>query len=158
MLYISIHRYDDGSFYPNGPNGNYDMCGAGLGLGKNVNIPWEGDGRTDADYLYAFLKIVMPICYEFAPDLIIGLSPSPFRGRWRAPLTASRLQSRPASTRRKETSWEDARSHHRGTPTCCTCSLVWREVASWSHSRSASPTALSHVTADVSLAAGRLQR
>lgn len=83
VLYISIHRYDDGSFYPNGPNGNYDMCGAGLGLGKNVNIPWEGDGRTDADYLYAFLKIVMPICYEFAPDLIIGPSPFLCQGRSR---------------------------------------------------------------------------
>ncbi len=26
----------------------------------------------DADYLYAFFKIVLPIAYEFAPDLVIG--------------------------------------------------------------------------------------
>jgi histone deacetylase 6 len=26
----------------------------------------------DADYLYAFQQIVMPIAYEFAPDLVIG--------------------------------------------------------------------------------------
>lgn len=28
----------------------------------------------DADYLYAFQQIVMPIAYEFAPDLVIGAS------------------------------------------------------------------------------------
>jgi hypothetical protein len=26
----------------------------------------------DADYLYAFQRIVMPIAYEFAPDFVIG--------------------------------------------------------------------------------------
>ena len=29
---------------------------------------------NDADYLYAFQKIVMPIAYEFAPDFILGKS------------------------------------------------------------------------------------
>ena len=27
---------------------------------------------TDADYLYAFMRIVMPIAYEFAPELVIS--------------------------------------------------------------------------------------
>jgi len=27
---------------------------------------------NDADYLFAFQKLVMPIAYEFAPDFIIG--------------------------------------------------------------------------------------
>jgi len=26
----------------------------------------------DADYLYAFQRVIMPIAYEFAPDLVIG--------------------------------------------------------------------------------------
>lgn len=26
----------------------------------------------DAEYLHAFMKIVMPIAFEFAPDLVIG--------------------------------------------------------------------------------------
>ena len=26
----------------------------------------------DADYLYAFQRIVMPIAYEFAPEFVIG--------------------------------------------------------------------------------------
>lgn len=29
----------------------------------------------DADYLYAFQRIVMPIAYEFAPDMVLGESP-----------------------------------------------------------------------------------
>lgn len=32
----------------------------------------------DADYLYAFQNIVMPIAYEYAPDLVIGSSLSLF--------------------------------------------------------------------------------
>lgn len=39
---------------------------------RSVNIPWPGSGHGDADYLYAFQKIVMPIAYEFAPDLVIS--------------------------------------------------------------------------------------
>jgi acetoin utilization deacetylase AcuC-like enzyme len=27
---------------------------------------------NDADYLYAFQEVVMPIAYEFNPDLVIG--------------------------------------------------------------------------------------
>ncbi|KAJ5673297.1 histone deacetylase [Penicillium longicatenatum] len=71
VLYISIHVHQDGMFYPGGPNGDMDMCGEGPGVGKNVNIPWETQGMTDGDYLYAFQKIVMPIAQEFNPDLVI---------------------------------------------------------------------------------------
>ena len=71
VLYISIHAYLDGSFYPNGPYGNHLHCGVGPGLGSNINIPWERQGMGDADYLYAFQKIVMPVAFEFSPDLVI---------------------------------------------------------------------------------------
>ena len=27
---------------------------------------------TDGDYIYAFQKVVMPIAYEFDPDLVIS--------------------------------------------------------------------------------------
>jgi hypothetical protein len=30
----------------------------------------------DAEYLYAFQKIVMPIAIEFAPDFVISMLPS----------------------------------------------------------------------------------
>lgn len=75
VLYISIHRYDNGSFYPSSTYGSNQSCGEAEGFGRNVNIAWEGEGKNDADYLYAFQKIVMPICYEFAPELVLGESP-----------------------------------------------------------------------------------
>lgn len=33
VLYISLHRYDGGQFYPNGPFGSMTSCGEGPGLG-----------------------------------------------------------------------------------------------------------------------------
>lgn len=41
VLYMSLHRYDNGSFFPKGKDGNYDMVGKGDGVGYNVNIPWN---------------------------------------------------------------------------------------------------------------------
>ncbi|KAK6907347.1 hypothetical protein I203_101340 [Kwoniella mangroviensis CBS 8507] len=71
VLYISLHRHDGGRFYPTSDFGALDMVGTGAGEGKSVNIPWPGPGFGDADYIYAFQRIVMPIAYEFAPDLVI---------------------------------------------------------------------------------------
>lgn len=71
VLYISIHRYDGGTFYPNGTYGGAQSCGIGAGLGRSVNIPWPDGGMGDADYILAFQKIVMPIALEFAPELVI---------------------------------------------------------------------------------------
>ncbi|EEP79153.1 histone deacetylase clr3 [Uncinocarpus reesii 1704] len=72
VLYVSIHVYKDGAFYPGGEQGNWDQCGEGVGLGKNVNIPWPTQGMGDGDYLYAFQEVIMPIGYEFNPDLVIS--------------------------------------------------------------------------------------
>lgn len=33
VLYISLHRYENGTFYPNGPFGSLKSCGDGPGLG-----------------------------------------------------------------------------------------------------------------------------
>ena len=33
VLYISLHRYEGGSFYPGGPFGGADSCGEGVGKG-----------------------------------------------------------------------------------------------------------------------------
>lgn len=77
VLYISLHVYQDGSFYPGKPDnpmtpdGGPEHCGAGPGLGKNINIPWHDQGMGDGEYLAAFQKIVMPIANEFNPDLVI---------------------------------------------------------------------------------------
>ncbi|TFK85072.1 histone deacetylase complex protein [Polyporus arcularius HHB13444] len=71
VLYISLHRYEGGNFYPNGPFGAMTSTGEGAGVGFSVNIPWPESGMGDADYLLAFQKIIMPIALEFAPELII---------------------------------------------------------------------------------------
>lgn len=41
VLYISVHRYDNGGFFPNSKRGNYTHVGSGPGEGFNVNIPWN---------------------------------------------------------------------------------------------------------------------
>lgn len=71
VLYISLHRYENGKFYPGTKYGGTDKVGEGEGEGYSVNIPWSQPGVGDSDYIYAFRRIVMPIISEFDPDLII---------------------------------------------------------------------------------------
>lgn len=71
VLYISLHRYENGRFYPGTKAGSLHMVGEGTGEGYNVNIPWSAPGTGDGDYIYAFNKVVIPIISEFDPDLLI---------------------------------------------------------------------------------------
>ena len=77
ILYVSIHVYENGHFYPGKPDnpmtpdGGLENCGAGAGIGKNINIGWHEQGMGDGEYMAAFQKIVMPIAQEFDPDLVI---------------------------------------------------------------------------------------
>jgi histone deacetylase 6 len=71
VLYISLHVHQGGKFYPEGPKGDHLHCGEGPGLGRNINIPWKMAGMTDADYILAFQKLVMPIAQDFDPDLVV---------------------------------------------------------------------------------------
>ena len=34
-------------------------------------MAWSGAGYGDADYLYAFTRLIMPIAREFNPDFVI---------------------------------------------------------------------------------------
>ncbi|XP_046467928.1 histone deacetylase 4 isoform X6 [Neodiprion pinetum] len=72
VLYMSIHRHDEGNFFPG--TGGPTECGAGEGLGCNVNIAWSGGLNPpmgDAEYLAAFRTVVMPIAKDFDPDIVI---------------------------------------------------------------------------------------
>ncbi|KAI8327905.1 hypothetical protein EDC96DRAFT_612626 [Choanephora cucurbitarum] len=71
VLYVSLHRFEDASFYPSDHKGGAHYTGHGRGLGKTVNVPWPCAGMTDADYIYAFQHIIMPISMEFNPDVVI---------------------------------------------------------------------------------------
>lgn len=41
VLYISVHRYDHGNFFPKKVDADYTVVGEGSGEGFNVNIPWN---------------------------------------------------------------------------------------------------------------------
>ncbi|XP_008285553.1 histone deacetylase 4-like [Stegastes partitus] len=72
VLYLSIHRYDDGNFFPG--SGAPDEVGSGAGVGFNVNVAFTGGldpPMGDTEYLAAFRTVVMPIANEFAPDIVL---------------------------------------------------------------------------------------
>uniref|UniRef100_A0AAR2J8R1 Histone deacetylase n=1 Tax=Pygocentrus nattereri TaxID=42514 RepID=A0AAR2J8R1_PYGNA len=72
VLYISLHRYDDGNFFPG--SGAPEEVGVGPGVGFNVNIAWTGGvdpPMGDVEYLTAFRTVVMPIANEFSPDVVL---------------------------------------------------------------------------------------
>lgn len=77
VLYISLHVYQNGEFYPGKPldddvaDGGLDNCGAEDGIGSNINIGWADQGVGDGEYMAAFQRIAMPIAQEFDPDLVI---------------------------------------------------------------------------------------
>ncbi|XP_045552485.1 histone deacetylase 6 isoform X3 [Salmo salar] len=71
VLYISLHRYEDGTFFPTSEDAHYNRVGKGKGTGFNVNIPWNGAKMGDAEYLAAFHSVVMPIAREFDPGLVL---------------------------------------------------------------------------------------
>ncbi|XP_039893127.1 histone deacetylase 5 isoform X2 [Simochromis diagramma] len=72
VLYISLHRYDDGNFFPG--SGAPEEVGSGAGVGFNVNIAWTGGvdpPMGDVEYLTAFRTVVMPIAQQFSPDVVL---------------------------------------------------------------------------------------
>lgn len=71
VLYVSLHRYDNGMFFPRSEDANYTVVGSGAGEGFNVNIPWNKKGMGDMEYMTAFQTIIMPIAYEFDPELVL---------------------------------------------------------------------------------------
>lgn len=72
VLYMSVHRFDHGLFFPG--SGHPNEVGTGAGEGFNVNVAWTGGldpPMGDAEYLAAFRTVVMPIAHEFSPDLVL---------------------------------------------------------------------------------------
>ncbi|KAK3726952.1 hypothetical protein QZH41_014804, partial [Actinostola sp. cb2023] len=71
VLYFSMHEYHHGTFYPGSTIANYDVVGTGKGKGFNVNVPWNKFHMGDADYLAAFQHVLLPMAYEFDPDIVL---------------------------------------------------------------------------------------
>lgn len=70
-MYVSIHRYEQGYWWPNLPESNYDHIGSGPGAGYNVNIPLNVTGNGDTEYLHAWHQVVLPVAHEFQPQLVL---------------------------------------------------------------------------------------
>ena len=68
VLFLSVHRYDQGRFYPK--TGHLKDIGKDAGLGFNVNVPIDGS-YTDEDLGYVFDSIVFPLLDSFKPDAIV---------------------------------------------------------------------------------------
>lgn len=64
VLYFSIHQYPH---YPG--TGRINEAGAGKGEGFTINVPLP-HGAGDADYMYVFEKVLLPVSRQFRPDII----------------------------------------------------------------------------------------
>ena len=63
VLYVSLHRHDNGNFFPG--TGGARECGRDAGLGYTVNVPWAGGLQPpmgDAEYLAAFRFVCLFVC------------------------------------------------------------------------------------------------
>lgn len=67
VLNVSIHQ-DPHTFYPG--TGFMSQIGEGAGKGYTVNIPVPS-GTKDADYIHILNEFVIPLAYNFKPDLIV---------------------------------------------------------------------------------------
>ncbi|XP_042352613.1 polyamine deacetylase HDAC10 isoform X1 [Plectropomus leopardus] len=71
VLYFSWHRYEHQKFWPNLRESDYDSVGKEKGAGFNINVPWNKVGMKNSDYLSVFCHVLLPVAYEFCPDLVL---------------------------------------------------------------------------------------
>ncbi|MEW6775458.1 MAG: histone deacetylase [Bdellovibrionota bacterium] len=65
VLYLSTHQYP---YYPG--TGHYTEAGKGEGEGFTVNVPLP-PGQGDAEFVYLYREVLLPIVREFSPDFIL---------------------------------------------------------------------------------------
>uniref|UniRef100_A0A0P6E2S0 Putative Histone deacetylase n=1 Tax=Daphnia magna TaxID=35525 RepID=A0A0P6E2S0_9CRUS len=71
VLYFSVHRYEHGAFWPNLRESDFHYIGSGAGKGFNVNVPLNKTKMGNADYLAIWHQLLLPLAYEFRPDLVL---------------------------------------------------------------------------------------
>uniref|UniRef100_A0A8D3DID6 Protein deacetylase HDAC6 n=1 Tax=Scophthalmus maximus TaxID=52904 RepID=A0A8D3DID6_SCOMX len=71
VLYFSVHRYEQGSFWPHLPESDGGFVGSGRAEGRTMNLSWNKVGMKDADYITAFQQLLLPVAYEFQPELVL---------------------------------------------------------------------------------------
>ncbi|XP_061825376.2 polyamine deacetylase HDAC10 isoform X1 [Nerophis lumbriciformis] len=71
VLYFSWHRYEHQEFWPNLRDSDYDCVGKDKGAGFTINVPWNKIGMQNSDYLAVFCHVLLPVAYEFCPELVL---------------------------------------------------------------------------------------
>lgn len=71
VLYFSWHRYEHQKFWPNLRESDFDIVGTAKGAGFTINVPWNKVGMENSDYLSVFLHTLLPVAYEFCPELVL---------------------------------------------------------------------------------------
>ncbi|KAG7230940.1 hypothetical protein INR49_024969 [Caranx melampygus] len=71
VLYFSWHRYEHQEFWPQLRESDFDSVGKENGAGFNINVPWNKVGMQNSDYLSVFCHLLLPVAYEFCPDLVL---------------------------------------------------------------------------------------
>nr|XP_057940941.1 histone deacetylase 6 [Doryrhamphus excisus]XP_057940942.1 histone deacetylase 6 [Doryrhamphus excisus] len=71
VVYVSMHRFEQGAFWPHLPESDNSFVGGGAAEGRNINLPWNTIGISDADYVCAFQRLLLPVAYEFHPELVL---------------------------------------------------------------------------------------
>lgn len=70
VFYISIHRYDNGKFYPGEKEASEGYIGGSRGRGRNMNFPLYR-GMGDEVYMAIFDLYIEPVLRDFNPELIL---------------------------------------------------------------------------------------
>ena len=76
VLYMSVHRYEHGTYWPHLRESNFDHVGEGAGAGFNVNVALNAIGCGPSEYLAIFQTVFQPVAVEYDPCLLYT-SPSP---------------------------------------------------------------------------------
>ena len=71
VLVFSVHRHENGNFYPGGAEGHHTRVGEFAGRGYNVNVPWPKPGAGDHEYKVVIDELLKPIASEYRPDLVL---------------------------------------------------------------------------------------
>ncbi|XP_059257685.1 polyamine deacetylase HDAC10 isoform X3 [Mustela nigripes] len=127
VLYFSWHRYEHGRFWPYLRESDADAVGLGPGRGFTVNLPWNQVGMGNADYMAAFLHVLLPVAFEALSCLS---PPGPVHS-----LTLSWCSSQQALTRQLGIPRGRCRPLPSASPTsrsCCKCWPAAGSVLCWS--------------------------
>ncbi|OON13665.1 Zn-finger in ubiquitin-hydrolase and other protein [Opisthorchis viverrini] len=62
---------NDPRYYPGTADADPTVCGSEDGLGRTVQVAWNGRHVKDGEYIAVFVHIILPILYEFRPQLIL---------------------------------------------------------------------------------------